>query len=126
MTGCAALNITDKDSEDIQRSKASIARLNEQMASLSKEVSLLKSEVQKMKGEEAGVPKEKEAVREHRHLVSPCGFNHCRVCSANSLLALSRTISISDLSRAISYGCSRRFPHTYSNTLHGANLHSRQ
>ncbi|HUH66684.1 MAG TPA: LytR C-terminal domain-containing protein [Syntrophales bacterium] len=69
--GCAALNYPDKNAEDLQRSKASIAQLNEQVASLNKEITLLKSEVQKMKdaeaapvSEEKGTVSEKEKVKE--------------------------------------------------------------
>ena len=60
--GCAALNYQDKTAEDLQRSKASIAQLNEQVASLNKEITLLKAEVQKMKaGEAPPVSEEKGA-----------------------------------------------------------------
>jgi len=73
ISGCAALDFSGRNTtEELQRSKASIAQLNEQMASVNKDLTLLKSQVQKMKEAEAatkdssvagetGVPKEKEA-----------------------------------------------------------------
>jgi hypothetical protein len=72
-SGCTALDYSGKNTtEELQRSKASIAQLNEQMAAVNKELTLLKSEVQKMKeaeavtkdssvAEETGASKEKEA-----------------------------------------------------------------
>ncbi|MGO9136336.1 MAG: LytR C-terminal domain-containing protein [Syntrophales bacterium] len=65
-SGCAGLDISGKNTnEELQRSKASIAQLNEQVASVNKELTLLKAEVQKMKEEEAAGKetsiKEKEA-----------------------------------------------------------------
>ncbi len=71
--GCTALDYSGRNTaEELQRSKASIAQLNEQMAAVNKELTLLKSEVQRMKESEAatkdspvagetGVSKEKEA-----------------------------------------------------------------
>jgi len=73
ISGCAALDFSGRNTtEELQRSKASIAQLNEQMASVNKDLTLLKSQVQKMKEAEAatkdssvagetGTPKEKEA-----------------------------------------------------------------
>lgn len=53
-SGCAGLDISGRNTtEELQRSKASIAQLNEQMAAVNKELTLLKSEVQKMKEVEA-------------------------------------------------------------------------
>ncbi len=49
--------------QELQRTKASIAQLNEQMAALNKEVSSLKLDVQKMKGAEA-VTKDNSALGE--------------------------------------------------------------
>ena len=72
-SGCAGLDISGRNTtEELQRSKASIAQLNEQIASMNKELTLLKSEVQKIKEAEAatkdsavagetGTSKEKEA-----------------------------------------------------------------
>jgi hypothetical protein len=72
-SGCTALDYSGRNTtEELQRSKASIAQLNEQMAAVNKELTLLKSEVQKMKEAEAatkdnsmagetGASKEKEA-----------------------------------------------------------------
>jgi hypothetical protein len=72
-SGCTALDYSGRNTtEELQRSKASIAQLNEQMAAVNKELTLLKSEVQRMKESEAatkdspvvgetGVSKEKEA-----------------------------------------------------------------
>lgn len=68
-SGCTALDYFGRNTtEELQRSKASIAQLNEQMASVNKELTLLKSQVQEMKeaedssvAEETGVSKEKEA-----------------------------------------------------------------
>jgi hypothetical protein len=72
-SGCTALDYSGRNTtEELQRSKASIAQLNEQMASVNKDLTLLKSQVQKMKEAEAatkdgsvagetGAPKEKEA-----------------------------------------------------------------
>jgi myosin heavy subunit len=68
-SGCAGLDISGRNTtEELQRSKASIAQLNDQIAAMNKELTLLKSEVQKMKEAEAatvagetGVSKEKEA-----------------------------------------------------------------
>jgi phenylalanyl-tRNA synthetase alpha subunit len=52
--GCTALDMPGKNTtEELQRSKASIAQLNEQVAAVNKELTLLKSEVQKMKEAEA-------------------------------------------------------------------------
>ena len=60
ISGCAALDFSGRNTtEELQRSKASIAQLNEQMASVNKDLTLLKSQVQKMK--EAG---KKEQVKE--------------------------------------------------------------
>ena len=67
-SGCTALDYFGRNTtEELQRSKASIAQLNEQMASVNKELTLLKSQVQEMKeaedssvAEETGVSKEKE------------------------------------------------------------------
>jgi len=54
ISGCAGLDIYGRNTtEELQRSKASIAQLNEQMASVNKELTLLKSQVQKMKEAEA-------------------------------------------------------------------------
>jgi hypothetical protein len=73
ISGCTALDYSGRNTtEELQRSKASIAQLNEQMASVNKELTLLKSEVQKMKeaevatkdssaAGEAGAPREKQA-----------------------------------------------------------------
>ena len=73
ISGCAALDFSGRNTtEELQRSKASIAQLNEQMASVNKDLTLLKSQVQKMKeaetatkdssvAGETGAPKEKEA-----------------------------------------------------------------
>lgn len=73
ISGCAALDFSGRNTtEELQRSKASIAQLNEQMASVNKDLTLLKSRVQKMKeaetatkdssvAGETGTPKEKEA-----------------------------------------------------------------
>jgi hypothetical protein len=72
ISGCAGLDLSGKNTEELQRSKASIAQLNEQIASVNKELTLLKSEVQKMKEVEAsakasstagetGASREKEA-----------------------------------------------------------------
>jgi LytR cell envelope-related transcriptional attenuator len=73
-SGCTALDYSGKNTaEELQRSKTSIAKLNEQMAAVNKELNLLKSEVQRMKEAEAaakdsaaagatGVSKEREAV----------------------------------------------------------------
>ena len=53
-SGCAALDSSSKNTtEELQRSKASIAQLNEQMAAVNKELTSLKSEMQKMKEAEA-------------------------------------------------------------------------
>jgi len=53
-SGCSALDFSGRNTtEELQRSKASIAQLNEQMAAVNKELASLKSEVQKMKGAEA-------------------------------------------------------------------------
>jgi hypothetical protein len=53
-SGCSALDFSGRNTtEELQRSKASIAQLNEQMAAVNKELGSLKSEVQKMKGAEA-------------------------------------------------------------------------
>ena len=65
-SGCTALDSSSKNTtEELQRSKASIAQLNDQIASVNKELTLLKAEVQKMKEEEAArnesSVKEKEA-----------------------------------------------------------------
>jgi hypothetical protein len=72
-SGCTALDYSGRNTtEELQRSKASIAQLNGQMAAVNKELTLLKSEVQKMKEAEAatkdssmagetGASKEKEA-----------------------------------------------------------------
>ena len=71
-SGCAGLDSGRNTTEELQRSKASIAQLNEQVASVNKELTLLKSEVQKMKEAEAakkessvagetGTSKEKDA-----------------------------------------------------------------
>jgi hypothetical protein len=65
-SGCAGLDLSGKNTtEELQRSKASIAQLNDQIASVNKELTLLKAEVQKMKEEEAARKetsmKEKEA-----------------------------------------------------------------
>ncbi len=72
-SGCTALDYSGGNTtEELQRSKVSIAHLNEQMAAVNKEVTLLKSEVQKIKEAEAatkdspvtgqtGATKEKEA-----------------------------------------------------------------
>jgi hypothetical protein len=55
-SGCTALNYPGRNTtEELQRSKASIAQLNEQMAAVNKELTLLKSEVQKMKEAEAAM-----------------------------------------------------------------------
>ena len=65
-SGCAGLDLSGKNTtEELQRSKASIAQLNDQIASVNKDLTLLKAEVQKMKEEEAArnesSVKEKEA-----------------------------------------------------------------
>jgi hypothetical protein len=72
-SGCTALDYSGTNTtEELQRSKVSIAHLNEQMTAVNKEVTLLKSEVQKIKEAEAttkdssvagqtGATKEKEA-----------------------------------------------------------------
>jgi len=53
-SGCTALDQSGINTTDeLQRSKASIAQLNEQMAAVNKELTLLKSDVQKMKEAEA-------------------------------------------------------------------------
>ena len=71
--GCTALDYSGRNTtEELQRSKASIAQLNEQMAAVNKELTLLKSDMQRMKEAEAaaknsavagetGGSKEKEA-----------------------------------------------------------------
>ena len=73
ISGCAGLDLSGRNTtEELQRSKASIAQLNEQVAAVNKELTLLKSEVQEMKEAEAaakespvagetGTSKEKEA-----------------------------------------------------------------
>ena len=72
-SGCAGLDLSGRNTtEELQRSKASIAQLNEQMASVNKELTLLKSQVQKMKEGEvaakessvAGETGQKEQVKE--------------------------------------------------------------
>ena len=58
-SGCTGLNNSSKNTtEELQRSKASIAQLNEQMAAVNKELTSLKSEVQKMKEAEAAAVSE--------------------------------------------------------------------
>lgn len=58
-SGCTALDQSSKNTtEELQRSKASIAQLNEQMAAVNEELSSLKSEVQKMKEAEAAAVSE--------------------------------------------------------------------
>jgi hypothetical protein len=58
-SGCTALDHSSKNTtEELQRSKASIAQLNEQMEAVNKELTSLKSEVQKMKEAEAGAVSE--------------------------------------------------------------------
>ena len=58
-SGCAALDSSSKNTtEELQRSKASIAQLNDQMAAVNKELTSLKSEVQKMKEAEAAAASE--------------------------------------------------------------------
>lgn len=53
-SSCSALDLSGRNTtEELQRSKASIAQLNEQMAAVNKELASLKSEVQKMKGADA-------------------------------------------------------------------------
>jgi hypothetical protein len=72
-SGCAGLDYSGKNTtEELQRSKASIAQLNEQIAAVNKELTLLKSEVQQMKeaeaaakdGSVAGETGKKEQVKE--------------------------------------------------------------
>ena len=67
-SGCTALDSSSKNTtEELQRSEASIAQLNEQMAAVNKELTSLKSEVQKMKEAEAAAVSEtgkKEQVKE--------------------------------------------------------------
>ena len=67
-SGCTALDSSSRNTtEELQRSKASIAQLNEQIAAVNKELNSLKSEVQKMKEAEAAAVSEtdkKEQVKE--------------------------------------------------------------
>jgi hypothetical protein len=60
--GCTALDNSSRNTtEELQRYKTSIARLNEQMAAVNKELTLLKSEVQRMKEAEAAAKDSKVA-----------------------------------------------------------------
>ncbi len=61
-SGCATLGFVDRRSqEDIQRSKASIAHLNEQMKDLNKELDALKAELQQLKKAEQEEAVDEEA-----------------------------------------------------------------
>jgi myosin heavy subunit len=71
-SGCTALDSSRNTTEELQRSKASIAQLNEQIASVNKELTLLKSEVQKMKEAEAAAG-ETAALREKQAAVTETG-----------------------------------------------------
>jgi hypothetical protein len=72
-SGCTALDSSSRNTtEELQRSKASIAQLNEQIASVNKELTLLKSEVQKMKEAEAAAG-ETAALREKQAAVTETG-----------------------------------------------------
>ena len=52
ISGCSTLGFFDKSSkDDLERSKASIAHLNDQLADLNKELDTLKKEVQQLKEE---------------------------------------------------------------------------
>jgi hypothetical protein len=58
-SGCTALDYSGGNTtEELQRSKVSIAHLNEQMAAVNKDVTLLKSEVQKIKEAEVAAIKD--------------------------------------------------------------------
>ncbi|HVO66631.1 MAG TPA: LytR C-terminal domain-containing protein [Syntrophales bacterium] len=62
ISGCSTLGFFDKSSkDDLERSKASIAHLNDQLTDLNKELVALKKEVQQLKEE---TQKEKEEVEE--------------------------------------------------------------
>ena len=59
ISGCSTLGFFDKNSkDDLERSKASIAHLNDQLVDLNKELNALKKEVQQLKEE---AQKEEEA-----------------------------------------------------------------
>jgi len=71
-SGCSTLGFFDKSSkDDVERSKASIAHLNDQLADLNKELDALKKEVQELK-EEAQM-EEEEAGTEEGSLTGQAG-----------------------------------------------------
>jgi hypothetical protein len=78
-SGCTALDYSGRNTtEELQRSKASIAQLNVQMAAVNKELALLKSEMQEMKEAEAAtedssVAGETDASKEKEAAVSETG-----------------------------------------------------
>ncbi len=64
-SGCSTLGFFDKSSkDDLERSKASIAHLNDQLADLNKELVALKKEVQQLK-EEAQKEEEEAGIEEN-------------------------------------------------------------
>ncbi len=70
ISGCSTLGFFDKSSkDDLERSKASIARLNDQLTDLNKEMDTLKKEVQQLK-EEAQKEEEEGALTEQTGTVA--------------------------------------------------------
>jgi cell division protein FtsB len=72
ISGCSTLGFFDKSSkDDLERSKASIAHLNDQLADLNKELDTLKKEVQQLK--EEAQKEEEEAGMEEDSLTGQTG-----------------------------------------------------
>lgn len=74
ISGCSTLGFFDKNSkDDLERSKASIAHLNDQVADLNKELVALKKEVQQLKEETQKEGEEEEAGVEEGSLKGQTG-----------------------------------------------------
>ncbi len=74
ISGCSTLGFFDKSSkDDLERSKASIAHLNDQLVDLNKELNTLKKEVQQLKEEAQKEEEEEEAEMEEDSLTGQTG-----------------------------------------------------